>query len=194
MSSLSYKTYQQVISLPNSKANTKVTPAPVKRRTKSGCLTCRKRKKKCDEDVAGGKCQGCTRNFLECCWPEATAKKSAPAATAAAATDLAVASTPVELPITPKQTPQSSPRLSMATKPESPSSKAKAYPSPEMSPVFEGKEEQSEISTLELPKAHFKVTKPKKQVEKKQLAKNLNNFQTKFVITSVEKRRLVHIK
>lgn len=192
MSSLSYKTYQQVISLPNSKANTKITQAPVKRRTKTGCLTCRKRKKKCDEDVADGKCQGCTRNFLECCWPEATTKKCAPVVPAAvAATDVPVASTPVVLPITPKQTPQSSPRLSM---PESPSSKAKAYPSPEMSPVFEGKEEQSEILTLELPKAQFKVTKPKKQAEKKQIANNLNNFQIKFVITSVEKRRLVHIK
>ncbi|RLV94520.1 hypothetical protein JA1_001754 [Spathaspora sp. JA1] len=43
----------------------------IKRRTKTGCLTCRKRKKKCDEDKVNGKCQGCTRNFLECCWPEA---------------------------------------------------------------------------------------------------------------------------
>lgn len=71
-----YKSYQQVINLsaPATHAG-RVTKAgkqqtqPIKRRTKSGCLTCRKRKKKCDEDKVDGKCQGCTRNFLQCCWP-----------------------------------------------------------------------------------------------------------------------------
>lgn len=38
------------------------------RRSKSGCLTCRNRKKKCDE--LRPSCQGCRRNFLECIWPE----------------------------------------------------------------------------------------------------------------------------
>lgn len=43
-----------------------VTRLP-KTRTKSGCFTCRKRKKKCDEH--GPVCQGCARNFLKCVWP-----------------------------------------------------------------------------------------------------------------------------
>lgn len=38
-----------------------------KARTKTGCFTCRKRKKKCDEK--GPVCTGCSRNFLECVWP-----------------------------------------------------------------------------------------------------------------------------
>ncbi|KAG7927836.1 hypothetical protein KL925_002194 [Ogataea polymorpha] len=39
-----------------------------KSRTKSGCFTCRKRKKKCDERYPV--CSGCSRNFLHCSWPE----------------------------------------------------------------------------------------------------------------------------
>lgn len=73
-----YKSYQQVINLSartntTSRSTSKVTKKltqPIKRRTKSGCLTCRKRKKKCDEDLVDGKCQACTRNFLQCCWPQ----------------------------------------------------------------------------------------------------------------------------
>jgi len=38
-----------------------------KTRTKTGCFTCRKRKKKCDEK--GPVCLGCSRNFLKCVWP-----------------------------------------------------------------------------------------------------------------------------
>ncbi|TID30609.1 hypothetical protein CANINC_000764 [Pichia inconspicua] len=37
-------------------------------RTRSGCFTCRKRKKKCDE--IGPVCSGCSRNFLKCVWPD----------------------------------------------------------------------------------------------------------------------------
>jgi len=36
-------------------------------RVKTGCLTCRQRRKKCDEREPV--CTGCTRNFLECDWP-----------------------------------------------------------------------------------------------------------------------------
>mgnify|MGYP003365305032 FL=1 len=39
-----------------------------KTRTKTGCFTCRKRKKKCDEHYPV--CSGCARNFLNCVWPE----------------------------------------------------------------------------------------------------------------------------
>lgn len=42
---------------------------PVNKRTRTGCLTCRQRKKKCDEHKVNGKCQACTRNFLTCGWP-----------------------------------------------------------------------------------------------------------------------------
>lgn len=44
-------------------------PKPVNKRTRTGCLTCRQRKKKCDEHKVDGKCQACTRNFLTCGWP-----------------------------------------------------------------------------------------------------------------------------
>lgn len=70
-----YKSYQQVISLsirptaPSKVKKTKVPKSQPKIRTKTGCLTCRKRKKKCDEHIVDGKCQGCTRNFLDCSWP-----------------------------------------------------------------------------------------------------------------------------
>ncbi|KAJ5698461.1 fungal-specific transcription factor domain-containing protein [Penicillium macrosclerotiorum] len=36
-------------------------------RTRTGCLTCRQRKKKCDETKP--QCQACTRNDLNCSWP-----------------------------------------------------------------------------------------------------------------------------
>lgn len=42
-------------------------------RVKTGCLTCRQRRKKCDERKPV--CTGCTRNFLECDWPNHVADK-----------------------------------------------------------------------------------------------------------------------
>lgn len=39
----------------------------VKRRSISGCLACRRRRKKCDETWPT--CKACVRNFLECTWP-----------------------------------------------------------------------------------------------------------------------------
>ncbi|RKP30000.1 hypothetical protein METBISCDRAFT_17353 [Metschnikowia bicuspidata] len=87
---MNYKTYQQVLDLSgcketHSKRMTKTTPGTAKKRTKSGCLTCRSRKKKCDENKVDGKCQACIRNFLDCCWPTFAAKDST-------ATPVAVAS------------------------------------------------------------------------------------------------------
>ncbi|OQU96989.1 Fungal Zn2-Cys6 binuclear cluster domain-containing protein [Cladophialophora immunda] len=37
-------------------------------RTRTGCLTCRRRRKKCDEKRPF--CIGCSRNSLACCWPD----------------------------------------------------------------------------------------------------------------------------
>lgn len=78
---MNYKNYQQVLSLTTKlpkvvKKQRSVRKCPTvtgKKRTKTGCLTCRKRKKKCDEDKVDGKCQACTRNFLPCCWPTSEA-------------------------------------------------------------------------------------------------------------------------
>lgn len=44
-------------------------------RTKTGCLTCRKRRKKCDERTKGeGSCTACARNNIACVWPGQEAK------------------------------------------------------------------------------------------------------------------------
>ncbi|ANZ77153.1 BA75_03690T0 [Komagataella pastoris] len=43
--------------------------APVKKRVRTGCLTCRKKHKKCDEN-RNPKCDFCTLKGLECVWPE----------------------------------------------------------------------------------------------------------------------------
>lgn len=98
MSSLPYKHYQQVINFnpPTTLSTTRVGHTPTakgsqqchrvakaeksgekKRRTRTGCLSCRQRKKKCDEVRINGKCKACIRNFLPCCWPgeEAVAPK-----------------------------------------------------------------------------------------------------------------------
>lgn len=40
---------------------------PIHHRVKTGCLTCRRRRKKCDE--LQPRCVGCTRNHLVCAWP-----------------------------------------------------------------------------------------------------------------------------
>lgn len=42
-------------------------PRPQKTRTKSGCLTCRYRRKKCDERKPN--CSSCTRSQVDCDWP-----------------------------------------------------------------------------------------------------------------------------
>lgn len=54
----------KVVKLPKTQNMT-----PALKRTRTGCLTCRQRKKKCDEERTNGKCQACTRNFLSCGWP-----------------------------------------------------------------------------------------------------------------------------
>lgn len=45
-----------------------------RKRSVTGCLTCRRRKKKCDERKPI--CNACTRNFLECTWPAVLSKNT----------------------------------------------------------------------------------------------------------------------
>ncbi|KAL5041789.1 hypothetical protein BDW71DRAFT_217431 [Aspergillus fruticulosus] len=44
---------------------------PAHLRTKTGCLTCRRRRKKCDEQP--DRCKNCSRRWLQCIWPSPTA-------------------------------------------------------------------------------------------------------------------------
>lgn len=41
-------------------------PPPLQQLVRTGCLTCRPRKKKCDEQKP--RCAGCTRSLLDCQW------------------------------------------------------------------------------------------------------------------------------
>lgn len=172
---MDYKKYQQVLNL-SDKMSAKTergvseTTTPIKRRTKTGCITCRRRKKKCDEDKVDGKCQGCTRNFLECCWPEATTKpgKTAPKTTIC-----------VKTPFSPVVEKAKTPSPIIASVPAA----AQAYPSPILSPKTESKLHVSDIKAISLPPISqaFKVTKPKavKAAKKPQGV-------AKFVITSFD--------
>ncbi|KAL6451028.1 CZF1 Zinc finger protein 1 [Candida maltosa Xu316] len=129
----------------------------IKRRTKTGCLTCRKRKKKCDEDKVNGKCQACTRNFLDCCWPDpATIKpkgkthtpKSEPAITRSTKCDINYLLQPE-----PQPQPQPEPvrNIQQATPPATPPKVYMPYPSPTLSPVFEETKPSRDVSFLALP-------------------------------------------
>lgn len=136
---MNYKSYQQVLDLScdkkrtthKLKPKTETTAAP-KRRTKTGCMTCRRRKKKCDEEKIDGKCQSCIRNFLDCCWPgEETTHECE--------------TTPVKA------------KLEVE---EKKNTGASAYPSPVLSPKVEAHEPKSEVKILQLGGSH-KVSKPK---------------------------------
>ncbi|KAL2823012.1 fungal-specific transcription factor domain-containing protein [Aspergillus granulosus] len=56
--------------------STSVTPKSnsIHTRTRAGCLTCRRRKKKCDERKP--RCMACTRNQLACSWPAHVDRRS----------------------------------------------------------------------------------------------------------------------
>ncbi|CDF91581.1 ZYBA0S12-02212g1_1 [Zygosaccharomyces bailii CLIB 213] len=58
----------------SSKISSKNLVKKTEKRSKSGCLTCRNRKKKCDEVKPC--CKGCRRNFLQCVWPGEVAPSS----------------------------------------------------------------------------------------------------------------------
>lgn len=52
-----------------------VPTKPHRFRSSTGCLTCRRRKKKCDERKP--KCIACTRNYQQCTWPAAPVRRDA---------------------------------------------------------------------------------------------------------------------
>lgn len=148
---MNYKAYQQVLDLAGEKkriTKTRISLATApKKRTKSGCLTCRKRKKKCDEEKVGGKCQACIRNFLDCCWPGDAPKTQ----------EEEVKTVKVEVV-------------------SSPSRGASAYPSPMMSPKSETGDDCKDIMPLALPESKYKVMKVTKPATKKSSKKGPNHF------------------
>lgn len=132
-----YKAYQQVLDLAGekkraAKVGRQSSPATPRKRTKSGCLSCRRRKKKCDEQKIGGKCQACIRNFLDCCWPGE------------------------EEPII-KEEPSK-----IVEKPVAENKGASAYPSPISSPKQQAVDLCKDIKPFALPELKFKITKPTK--------------------------------
>lgn len=62
-----YHKYQQVLDSNNQLV--KITRAMKRKfkKSRNGCLNCKRRKKKCDEQKPS--CEGCIRNSLECLWP-----------------------------------------------------------------------------------------------------------------------------
>jgi hypothetical protein len=174
----SYKLYQQVLNIAV-KAKTKgmapkkiAKPTPsttTKRRTKTGCMTCRKRKKKCDEDKVHGKCQACTRNFLECCWPEEIKEEAFAKA--------------IEIKVPVKKVEPKSPKSPIYNKCSinsiiNATPHYNPYPSPVLSPVSKVKQEVDDVKyfSLDEKKPQFFIKEPQ------------------FVITSFDtKKDLCHI-
>lgn len=171
---VNYKSYQQVLSLgPQKKRSPKPKTETVttKRRTKSGCLTCRRRKKKCDEEKTGGKCQACIRNFLDCCWSKDDNEETKPKKASS------VPETPEVAPVKMRcQTP--------TEKPQPNGNGASAYPSPVMSPKSEhDTTENKDVKMFVLPPSQYKVSKPAAAPAKKALKKAL---EAKFYIASFD--------
>ncbi|KAI5968322.1 hypothetical protein CANMA_002538 [Candida margitis] len=222
----SYRSYQQVLNIsvkpsplssPSTKkencSRSKVTKtrkdeSPIKRRTKTGCFTCRKRKKKCDEDKVNGKCQACTRNFLECCWPEyATSKESkmelkadvkSPTVRSTKCDISSLLSSPVnhEAPL--------SPEITIKSMPSKVKQDANPYPSPIQSPVSHQPASPSqEVSFMTLPplrNINYKLQAKDSNVrgsreevstarEKVSPIKSKEESNTKFIITSFDSRK-----
>lgn len=61
-------------SSPNSAETVSTPRKPHRFRSLTGCLTCRRRKKKCDETKPT--CIACTRNHQQCSWPAASVSRS----------------------------------------------------------------------------------------------------------------------
>lgn len=168
MTVINYKSYQQVLDLASESKRTskasKITAGAPKKRTKSGCLTCRRRKKKCDEEKVGGKCQACIRNFLDCCWPGEVAAEQPETETLEAESCVKIEKVEIK------------------------SKGASAYPSPVLSPQAEAVDDCKDIKPLELgttfKNTSSKVTKPK--VTKPRKARK---GQAQFIVTSFDHDR-----
>lgn len=128
----------------------------IKRRTKTGCLTCRKRKKKCDEDKVSGKCQACTRNFLDCCWPDTNAIKPKNKKPQPQLQETEQSSSPIREVTSPIIRPKKC-DINYILHPEQPKLETVAepkvfipYPSPTLSPVFSEAKPTTEVSHFAL--------------------------------------------
>lgn len=187
---MSYKDYQQVLNLsspipaktavskkctPKKDSSANINHTPVKRRTKTGCFTCRRRKKKCDMDKVDGKCQGCIRNFLDCCWPEVKgndAKRHSHEAT-------------VTIPSSIESSPELVKPEIIKVEQENIIKGANAYPSPISSPQLGYKSDNEDIKTLVLPAAstkNYKIYKPTSKIQS--IATSPKTKVTKFIITT----------
>ncbi|KAK6197577.1 uncharacterized protein RJT21DRAFT_123405 [Scheffersomyces amazonensis] len=134
--------------------NNNNTNANIKRRTKTGCLTCRKRKKKCDEDKVNGKCQGCTRNFLECCWPEPTTVTTTKCKVQKENIKVKSLSSPVlkstKCSISSLLIPDTV-KIESVAEVKVEQQVTNPYPSPSQSPLSHGKNDSNDISFIALP-------------------------------------------
>lgn len=170
---MGYKQYQQLVNITINKPTTnkkitKIRQPTKKTRSKSGCLTCRKRKKKCDEDVVNGKCQGCTRNFLSCEWSHSITASSSN-----------TMMTPDSCPVLPKITKVDIKSLCnedvIVPKQDAAPTVINPYPSPLPSPRIETKVMTNEVKPLIL-------------------EKKVDKMDNTFIITSVDNnKRLVNI-
>ncbi|RGP77481.1 hypothetical protein FLONG3_4400 [Fusarium longipes] len=70
-------------------------PMPIIR-SRTGCFTCRKRKKKCDESKPI--CSGCKRNKLDCIWPEPATNNSSSTSSSTTTTNNTKVATAAEAP------------------------------------------------------------------------------------------------
>lgn len=208
---MNYKNYQKVLDFaPNKKTaggyrHLRPAKSAPKRRTKTGCLTCRSRKKKCDEETEGGKCQACIRNFLDCSWPEKTSVKlpASSAPTHPEALQPKAAETPVPHPA-PSQllaTPQiESQRLRQLHMPILPkfrekiSHGASAYPSPVASPQFPPVEQEDSHGCGDHETMQAITLPPIRTPAQKPLIEH-SRQPAKFIVTSFDRdRALLHIK
>lgn len=188
-----------------SAAGAKPTKNATNKRTKTGCLTCRKRKKKCDEDKVDGKCQACTRNFLECCWPEPASGSVSASPTIKTETTIVKIEEPCcsdkhkhDYQVSPRL-PSIEEQLQLKTPPLSPVSLAASiYPSPTSSPkLYQNgyrRVSQENIKPIVLPPIRCNQYKVAKTPSPAVARKSLSDLQTKFVITSFNKDKdLVHV-
>lgn len=67
--------FSTAVEPPTTARTSRVSTKPHRFRSLTGCLTCRRRKKKCDERKPI--CVGCTRNSVQCAWPPPGSRQNA---------------------------------------------------------------------------------------------------------------------